>query len=66
MVYLSYFGLLEKFFLIVFNFEYLFLSECYKEVLVYFIYGFGEVGGFVLLIGEVGIGKIILIRSLYE
>lgn len=63
-MYLNYFGLNDNFFLIVFNFDYLYMSLRYKEVLVYLIFGFRESGGFVMFIGEVGMGKIMVLRKL--
>lgn len=63
-MYLNYFGLSDNLFLIVLNFDYFYMSFRYKEVLVYLIFGFCESGGFVMLIGEVGMGKIIVLRKL--
>jgi general secretion pathway protein A len=44
--------------------RYLFLSRGHEESLAHLIYGTGPNGGFVLLTGEVGTGKTLLLRSL--
>ncbi|MEJ2465261.1 MAG: AAA family ATPase [Candidatus Thiodiazotropha sp.] len=44
--------------------RYLYLSRGHEESLAHLIYGTGPNGGFVLLTGEVGTGKTLLIRSL--
>lgn len=63
-MFLYYFGLIDNLFLIVFNLDYFYMSLCYKEVFVYFIFGLWESGGFVMFIGEVGMGKIMVLRKL--
>lgn len=59
-MYECFFNLSEMFFFIVSNFYYFYMSQQYNEVLVYLVYGVGCDGGFVLFMGEVGIGKIIV------
>ena len=44
--------------------RYLYMSRGHEESLAHLIYGTGPNGGFVLLTGEVGTGKTLLIRSL--
>jgi general secretion pathway protein A len=44
--------------------RYLYLSRGHEESLAHLIYGTGPNGGFVLLTGEVGTGKTLLVRSL--
>lgn len=60
-MYKEYFVFNEYLFLIVLSFCYLFLSQCYCEVIQYLQVGLGEGGGFVLLIGEVGMGKMMVV-----
>ncbi len=60
----SDFGFKENPFAITPDPRYLFLSRGHEESLAHLIYGTGPNGGFVLLTGEVGTGKTLLIRSL--
>ncbi len=60
----SDFGFKENPFAITPDPRYLFLSRGHEESLAHLIYGTGPNGGFVLLTGEVGTGKNLLIRSL--
>jgi len=65
-MYIGHFGFIEFLFSIMSDFCYLYMSEVYCEVFVHFFYGIGEGGGFVQFIGEVGIGKTMLCRCLFE
>ncbi|MHB8742518.1 MAG: ExeA family protein [Sulfuricaulis sp.] len=65
-MYLQYFGLKEKPFLIPPDPQYLYLSRSHQEALAHLQYGLKESGGFVQLTGEVGTGKTLLIRALVE
>ncbi len=58
------FGFKENPFSITPDPRYLYLSRGHEESLAHLIYGTGPNGGFVLLTGEVGTGKTLLIRSL--
>ncbi len=58
------FGFRENPFAITPDPRYLYLSRGHEESLAHLIYGTGPNGGFVLLTGEVGTGKTLLIRSL--
>jgi general secretion pathway protein A len=60
----SDFGFKENPFAITPDPRYLFLSRGHEESLAHLIYGTGPNGGFVLLTGEVGTGKTLLLRSL--
>ncbi|MCU7916101.1 MAG: AAA family ATPase [Candidatus Thiodiazotropha sp. (ex Gloverina cf. vestifex)] len=60
----SDFGFKENPFSITPDPRYLYLSQGHEESLAHLIYGAGPNGGFVLLTGEVGTGKTLLIRSL--
>ncbi len=60
----SAFGFKENPFSITPDPRYLYLSRGHEESLAHLIYGTGPNGGFVLLTGEVGTGKTLLIRSL--
>ncbi len=60
----SAFGFKENPFAITPDPRYLYLSRGHEESLAHLIYGTGPNGGFVLLTGEVGTGKTLLIRSL--
>ena len=65
-VYPKYFGLKEPSFSITPDPQYLFLSGQHREALAHLLYGAGEVGGFVLLSGEVGTGKTTVCRAFLE
>jgi len=65
-MYLSYFGLNEKPFNIVPNPEFLYPSSRHRIAMTYLEYGLGENIGFILLTGEIGIGKTTLVRHLLE
>ncbi|MBV2090192.1 MAG: AAA family ATPase [Candidatus Thiodiazotropha sp. (ex Ctena orbiculata)] len=60
----SDFGFKENPFAITPDPRYLYLSRGHEESLAHLIYGAGPNGGFVLLTGEVGTGKTLLLRSL--
>jgi general secretion pathway protein A len=62
----SDFGFKENPFAITPDPRYLYLSRGHEESLAHLIYGTGPNGGFVLLTGEVGTGKTLLLRSLLE
>jgi general secretion pathway protein A len=62
----SDFGFEENPFAITPDPRYLYLSRGHEESLAHLIYGTGPNGGFVLLTGEVGTGKTLLLRSLLE
>jgi len=63
-MYTSYFRLREKPFDIVPNPAYLYLSRTHKKAMTYMRYGLQERLGFVLMTGEVGSGKTMLVREL--
>jgi type II secretory pathway predicted ATPase ExeA len=63
-MYTSHFGLTTKPFSIVPDPNVLFLSKTYENALTYLEYGLSEKVGFILLTGEVGIGKTTLIRHM--
>lgn len=63
-MYLSYYGLKEKPFQITSDPKFLWLGEKHKEALSTLKYGILENKGFVLLTGEVGTGKTVLINQL--
>ena len=63
-MYTSHFGLTTKPFSIVPDPNVLFLSKTYENALTYLEYGLSEKIGFILLTGEVGIGKTTLIRHM--
>lgn len=64
-MYQEFFGLQEKAFSIAVNPRYLYMSEQHREALAHLLYGI-QVGGFVMLTGEVGTGKTTIIRCLLE
>lgn len=63
-MYTEHFGLTEKPFNLVPNPSYLFLSTKHANALTFLEYGLTEQAGFVMLTGEVGIGKTTLVRHL--
>jgi putative secretion ATPase (PEP-CTERM system associated) len=63
-MYTSYFRFKEKPFDIVPNPAYLYLSRTHKKAMTYMRYGLQERLGFVLMTGEVGSGKTLLVREL--
>lgn len=64
-MYHTFFGLNEPAFSITVNPRYLYMSNQHREALAHLMYGI-QVGGFVLLTGEVGTGKTTIIRCLLE
>lgn len=64
-MYHTFFGLNEQAFSIAVNPRYLYMSDQHREALAHLVYGI-QVGGFVLLTGEVGTGKTTIIRCLLE
>src|SRR5690606_16043533 len=64
-MYHTFFGLNEQAFSIAVNPRYLYMSDQHREALAHLVYGI-QVGGFVLLPGEVGTGKTTIIRCLLE
>src|SRR5690606_31484045 len=64
-MYHNFFGLSEQAFSIAVNPRYLYMSDQHREALAHLLYGI-QVGGFVLLTGEVGTGKTTIIRCLLE
>ena len=65
-MYLRYFGFEDYPFAVTPDPAFLYLSESHREALAHLLYGAGEHGGFVSLIGEVGTGKTTVCRSLLE
>lgn len=63
-MYTEFYGFKEKPFNLVPNPSYLFLSERHANALTFLEYGLAEKIGFVMLTGEIGIGKTTLIRYL--
>ncbi len=63
-MYESFYGLNERPFQIVPNPGYLYLSPKHQNALLYLEYGLMESVGFILLTGEIGIGKTTLIRHI--
>ncbi len=63
-MYTNFFGCLEKPFSLVPNPKYLYLSSKHGNALTFLEYGLTEKIGFVMLTGEIGIGKTTLIRHL--
>lgn len=63
-MYLDFFGFKEKPFNLVPNPAYLYLSEKHANALTFLEYGLKEKIGFVMLTGEIGIGKTTLVRHL--
>lgn len=65
-MYARFFGLSENPFGLPPDPRYLYLSRRHQEALAHLTYGVTQGGGFVLLSGEVGTGKTLLIRALLE
>lgn len=65
-MYQTYFGLVEAPFSIAPDPRYLYMSHHHQEALATLLFGVRGDGGFVLLTGEVGVGKTTLCRSLLE
>ena len=65
-MYLRYYGLTHYPFAVTPDPGFLYLSASHRDALGHLLYGAGEHGGFVALIGEVGTGKTTLIRALVD
>jgi general secretion pathway protein A len=65
-MYLRYYGFNDYPFSVTPDPAFLYLSASHREALGHLLYGAGEHGGFVALIGEVGTGKTTLIRALVD
>ena len=65
-MYLRYYGFNDFPFSVTPDPAFLYLSGSHREALGHLLYGTGEHGGFVALIGEVGTGKTTLIRALVD
>ena len=65
-MYIRHFHLNEPPFSIAPNPRYLYLSPSHREALAHLLYGIGVGGGFVVLSGEVGMGKTTLCRALLD
>ncbi|HYQ90710.1 MAG TPA: AAA family ATPase, partial [Candidatus Competibacteraceae bacterium] len=65
-MYTAHFGLEANPFALTPDPAYLYLSPYHQEALAHLLYGMEEEGGFVLLTGEVGTGKTMLVRTLME
>jgi len=65
-MYLDYFGLRQKPFLITPDPAFLYPSQIHQQALAHLHYGLEREGGFILLTGEVGTGKTTLCRLLIE
>jgi len=65
-MYLDYFGLRQKPFLITPDPAFLYPSQGHQQALAHLYYGLEREGGFVLLTGEVGTGKTTLCRLLID
>jgi general secretion pathway protein A len=65
-MYARFFGLSENPFGLPPDPRYLYLSRRHQEALAHLTYGVTEGGGFVVLSGEVGTGKTLMIRTLIE
>jgi len=65
-MYLDYFGLKEKPFSLSPDPRYLYYSRSHKEALAQMIYAATQDTGFMVLTGEVGTGKTILINALIK
>jgi general secretion pathway protein A len=65
-MYIQYFGLRENPFALPPDPRYLYLGARHQEALAHLMYGITEGGGFVQLTGEVGTGKTMIVRALFE
>ena len=65
-MYTQFFSLAEPPFSIAPNPRYLYLSDQHREALAHLLYGIGVGGGFIVLSGEVGMGKTTLCRALLD
>ncbi len=65
-MYEEYFGITEKPFSIAPDPRYLYMSDGHREALAHLMYGLANNGGFVLLTGEVGVGKTTVSRRLLQ
>jgi len=65
-MYLSYFGLKEQPFNVTPDPKFLYFGESYQDALAYLLYGIRMRKGFVVLTGEIGVGKTTLINALFE
>ncbi|MFH1861472.1 MAG: AAA family ATPase [bacterium] len=65
-MYLSYFGLREQPFNVTPDPKFLYFGEAYQDALAYLLYGIRMRKGFVVLTGEIGIGKTTIINALLE
>lgn len=65
-MYLRYYGFNDYPFSVTPDPAFLYLSASHREALGHLLYGAGEHGGFVALVGEVGTGKTTLIRALVD
>jgi general secretion pathway protein A len=64
-MYHTFFNITEPAFSIAVNPRYLYMSQQHKEALAHLLYGVAG-GGFIMLTGEVGMGKTTIIRCLLE
>jgi len=65
-MYNQYFGLKENPFALSPDPRYLYLSQRHQDAMAHLMYGITGGGGFVLLTGEVGTGKTLMIRALLQ
>lgn len=65
-MYKEYFGLKENPFSIAPDPHYFYMSEGHREALAHLVYGINSAGGFILLTGEVGTGKTMVCRCLFD
>jgi general secretion pathway protein A len=65
-MYLNYFGFKEHPFNVTPDPKFLYFGEAYQDALAYLVYGIRMRKGFVVLTGEIGIGKTTIINALLE
>ena len=65
-MYTAFYGLREKPFMLSPDPRYLYLSESHREALAHLLYGVEQGEGFIAITGEVGTGKTMLCRVLFE